>query len=59
MMEAVCASETSVNIYLTTHQYILEDYKLHTRRRENLKSHIDLKLLYFCETKMFYNSVEF
>jgi hypothetical protein len=29
MMEAVCISETSVNIYLTTRQYIPEDSKLH------------------------------
>jgi hypothetical protein len=40
MMEAVRTSETSVNIYLTTRQYIREDSELHTRRRENLKSHI-------------------
>jgi hypothetical protein len=33
------------NIYLTTQQYIPEDSELHTRRRENLKSHIvSLKL---------------
>jgi hypothetical protein len=38
-MEAVRTSETSVNIYLTTWQYIPEDSELHTRRRENLKSH--------------------
>jgi hypothetical protein len=42
MMETVHTSETSVNIYLTTRQYIPEDCKLHTRRRENLKSHIIL-----------------
>jgi hypothetical protein len=39
MMEAVRTSETSVNIYLTTRQYIPEDSKLHTRRREHLKTH--------------------
>jgi hypothetical protein len=39
MMEAARTSETSVNIYLTTRQYIPEDSELHTRRRENLKSH--------------------
>jgi hypothetical protein len=39
MMEAVRTSETSVKIYLTTRQYIPEDSELHTRRRENLKSH--------------------
>jgi hypothetical protein len=33
-------SETSVNIYLTTRQYIPENTKLHSRCRENLKSHI-------------------
>jgi hypothetical protein len=39
-MEAVRTSETSVNIKLTTRRYILEDSKLHTHRRENLKSHV-------------------
>jgi hypothetical protein len=40
MMEAVHTSETSVNNYFTR-KYIPEDNtKLHTRRRENLKSHI-------------------
>jgi cell division protein FtsL len=39
MMEAVLTSQTLVNINLTTRQYIPEDSKLHTRRRENLKSH--------------------
>jgi hypothetical protein len=39
MMEAACTSETSVDIDLTTRQYIPEDSELHTRRRENLKSH--------------------
>jgi hypothetical protein len=39
-MEAARTSETSVDIYLTTRQYILEDSKLRTRRRENLKSHV-------------------
>jgi hypothetical protein len=38
-MEAVRTSETSVSTYLTTQQYIPEYYKLHTRRRKNLKSH--------------------
>jgi hypothetical protein len=37
MMEAARASETSVDIYLTTRQYIPEDYELHTRRSGNLK----------------------
>jgi hypothetical protein len=32
-------SETSVDIQLRTRQYIPEDSELHTRRRENLKSH--------------------
>jgi hypothetical protein len=39
MMEAARTSETSVDNYLTR-QYIPEDNsELHTRRRENLKSH--------------------
>jgi hypothetical protein len=39
MKEAVCTSETLVNIYLTTWQYIQKDSKLHTHHHENLKSH--------------------
>jgi hypothetical protein len=39
MMEAVRTSETSVYLNETTRRYIPEDSKLHTRRRENLKSH--------------------
>jgi hypothetical protein len=38
-MEAARTSETSVDIQLRTRQYIPQDYELHTRRRENLKSH--------------------
>jgi hypothetical protein len=34
--EAARTSETSVDIDLTTWQYIPEDSELHTRRRENL-----------------------
>jgi hypothetical protein len=41
MMEAARTSETSVDIKLRTRQYIPEDSELHTRRRENLKSHMD------------------
>jgi hypothetical protein len=42
MMEAAHTSETSVDIQLRTRQYTPEDSELHTRRRENLKSHIAL-----------------
>jgi hypothetical protein len=38
MMEAVRISETTVTFNVTTRRYIPEDSKLHTRRRENLKS---------------------
>jgi hypothetical protein len=42
MMEAARTSETSVSNYFTR-QYIPEDNsELHTRRRENLKSHIPI-----------------
>jgi hypothetical protein len=41
MMVAVRTSETSVNIYMTTRQYIPQDSKLPTRNRENLKSHTE------------------
>jgi hypothetical protein len=39
MVEVICTSETSVNFNVTTRRYIAEDSKLHTLRRENLKSH--------------------
>jgi hypothetical protein len=39
MMEAARTSKTSVDIQLRTWQYIPEDSELHTRCRENLKSH--------------------
>jgi hypothetical protein len=39
MMEAVSTSETSVNFYETTRRNIAEGGHIHTRRRENLKSH--------------------
>jgi hypothetical protein len=38
-MEAARTSETSVDIQLRTRKHIPEDSELHTRRRENLKSH--------------------
>jgi hypothetical protein len=40
MMEAVSTSETLVSVYQTTRRNIPEDSHLHTRRRENLKSHL-------------------
>jgi hypothetical protein len=40
MMEADSTSETSVNVDQTARCYILEDSHLHTRHRENLKSHL-------------------
>jgi hypothetical protein len=40
MMEEVGTSETFVHFNVITCRYILDDSKLHTRRRENLKSHI-------------------
>jgi hypothetical protein len=39
MMEAVSTSETSVDFYQTTRCKIPKDSQLHTRRRENQKSH--------------------
>jgi hypothetical protein len=39
MMKAVRTYNTSVNINVTTWHYIPEDSKLHTRRREKVKSH--------------------
>jgi hypothetical protein len=46
MMKAACTSETSVDIQLRTRQYIPEDSELHTRRRENLKSHMLFSTFY-------------
>jgi hypothetical protein len=47
MMEAARTSETSVENYFTR-QYIPDDNsELHTRRRENLKSHIVFFFFYF------------
>jgi hypothetical protein len=40
MMEAADTYETSVDIQLRTQQYIPEDFELHTRCRENLKSYL-------------------
>jgi hypothetical protein len=40
IIRAMIASETSVNFYQNTLRYNPEDRYLHTRRRENLKSHI-------------------
>jgi hypothetical protein len=45
IMEAVHTSETWVHFNMTTQRYIPEDSKLHTRRRENLKSQNMLKLV--------------
>jgi hypothetical protein len=42
MMEAVSTSETSVDFYEATLCNILEDYHLHTRRRENLNNYLEL-----------------
>jgi hypothetical protein len=39
MMEAVIASETSLNFYQTTQRNIPKDSHLHIRHCENLKSH--------------------
>jgi hypothetical protein len=50
MMEAARTSETLVDIQPTTRQYIPEDSELHTRRRENMKSHKMLRILASFET---------
>jgi hypothetical protein len=46
-IEAVNTSETSVNFYQTTWLNIPEDIHLHTRRYENLKSHLPIYSLVF------------
>jgi hypothetical protein len=42
MMEATSTSETSANFYQTTRCCNPEDSHLHTRRRENLKSYMNI-----------------
>jgi hypothetical protein len=37
-MEAICSSETSVDLHWITRRYIPEDSTLHNHRCENLKS---------------------
>jgi hypothetical protein len=44
MIEAARTSKTSVDLQLRTRKYFPEDSELHTRRRENFKSHNDCKL---------------
>jgi hypothetical protein len=41
MMEAASTSEMPVNFYQTTRRNIPEDIHLQTRRRENVKSHLN------------------
>jgi hypothetical protein len=40
IIKALSASETTANLYQTTRLNIPEDSHLHTRRRENLRSHL-------------------
>jgi hypothetical protein len=40
IMEAASTSETSINYYQTTRRNSPGDSHLHTRRSENLKSHV-------------------
>jgi hypothetical protein len=44
IMEAASTSETSINFYQTTRRYNPEDSRLHTLRRENLKSYLIFEL---------------
>jgi hypothetical protein len=59
MMEAVRTSETSVDNYFTR-QYIPEDNsEHHTRRRENLKSHLIRPVCFVCHNRKFGHSHAF
>jgi hypothetical protein len=44
--EAVRTSEMSVNFNEATRHYIPEDYKLHTRCSDNLKSHTAIIIIF-------------
>jgi hypothetical protein len=46
MKEAASTSETSVNFYQATRRNNLEDSHLHTRRRENLISHMKVAIFW-------------
>jgi hypothetical protein len=46
-IKAASTSETSADFYQTTWRNNPEDSRLHTGRRENLKSHLDLYYSYF------------
>jgi hypothetical protein len=55
MVEAANTSEMSINFYRTTRRNNSEDSHLHTRRRENLKSHF-LQIYYlYCNSEVFWN----
>jgi hypothetical protein len=58
MMEAVRTSEASVYSNETIWSYIAEDSKLHTRCRENLKSHKFICCLEPENNKYFCNLIE-
>jgi hypothetical protein len=45
MIEAARTSETLVNFYQTTQRYNPEDSHYHTRRRENLKSYLEIQFI--------------
>jgi hypothetical protein len=55
LMEAIRTSETSIYSNENTRRYIPEGSNLHTRRRENLKSHtkctVNCKVLGLCMLK--------
>jgi hypothetical protein len=52
MMEAASTSEKSVNFYQTTRRNNPEDIHLHTRPRDNLKSHINIESVQYVEELM-------
>jgi hypothetical protein len=53
MVEAAITSEMSVNFYQTTRRDIPRDGLLHTRGRENLKSHLFMEVEAFKEAGNF------
>jgi hypothetical protein len=61
MMEATSISETSVNFYQNTWHNNPENSHLHTRRRENLKSHKDFFeiVLFLMTLRCIHNTVTF
>jgi hypothetical protein len=48
LIEVVSISETSVNFYETAQRNVPENYHIHTRGSENVKSHVLKRFITYC-----------